>query len=120
MRAEMEGVNGDLHQLYETYFNDVYHYLLFFTNSKNDAEDLTQETFIKVFKNYEKFQKKSSFKTWIFSIAKNIAMDHFQKRKTLTILPDLFSRMTLIDKERTEDYFDKMEDWERLQHALLK
>jgi RNA polymerase sigma-70 factor, ECF subfamily len=110
----------DLDQIYQTYFNDVYHYLLYFTNSRNDAEDLTQETFMKVFKNGEQVQYKASVKAWIFSIAKNVAIDYFRKKKTLSILPEIFSRLNLTDKNRTEDYMEKQQDWELLQQALVK
>ena len=52
--------------------------------SKNDASDIVQETFIKVWKNMNRFdENKASFKTWIFTIAKNTAYDYFKKKKTV-------------------------------------
>lgn len=111
---------GDLDELYQTYFDDVYKYLLFFTNNQNDAEDLTQETFIKVFRKFGSFQHKSSVKTWIYSIAKNIAIDYFRKKKTLSFMPDFFSKLNIADRNRTDEQLEKMDDWEGLQQALLK
>ena len=42
-----------------------------------------QEVFIRVMKSFEHFQGKSSEKTWLFSIAKNVAIDHFRKQSTI-------------------------------------
>jgi RNA polymerase sigma-70 factor (ECF subfamily) len=51
---------------------------------RNNASDIVQETFIKVWKNLHKFDSsKASFKTWIFTIAKNTATDFLRKKKSL-------------------------------------
>lgn len=50
------------------------------TNTE-DVEDLSQETFIKAYKNIHSFQEKSSFKTWLFAIASNLIKDHFRAQK---------------------------------------
>lgn len=46
-----------------------------------DAEDVTQEVFVKAYKGIKSFDGKSSFKTWIYKIASNCAMDELRKRK---------------------------------------
>jgi RNA polymerase sigma-70 factor (ECF subfamily) len=43
------------------------------------ANELTQDTFVKAWSNYSRFQKKSSFKTWIYAIAMNTAKDYLRK-----------------------------------------
>ena len=51
---------------------------------KNNAPDIVQEIFIKVWKNLHKFDiSKSSFKTWLFVIAKNTIVDFLRKKKNL-------------------------------------
>ncbi|WP_108585694.1 RNA polymerase sigma factor [Paenisporosarcina sp. OV554] len=40
-----------IEELYDEFRDDVYHFSLYFTNNKQEAEDITQETFIKVMKN---------------------------------------------------------------------
>jgi RNA polymerase sigma-70 factor (ECF subfamily) len=47
------------------------------------AEDITQEVFIKVWKNIKKFDQNKSFRPWIFQIAKNTAIDFLRKKKTI-------------------------------------
>jgi len=53
----------------------VYTIALRITNNQDDAEDVTQEVFIKVYKNLGKFRFHSSFKTWIYRIAVNTAIN---------------------------------------------
>ena len=56
-------------------------YLFRLTASKEDSEDLIHDTFLKVFNKLDSFKKKSSFKTWVFSIATNLAKDNFRVKE---------------------------------------
>lgn len=49
--------------------------------NREQAEDLVQEVYIRVLNSYHRFEGKSSEKTWLFSIARNVAIDHFRKQK---------------------------------------
>ncbi|WP_088034055.1 RNA polymerase sigma factor [Evansella clarkii] len=62
------------------YSDDIYHYLVYRTGS-SDAEDLLQEVFIRAIKGIELFQGDSSPKTWLISIARNTAVDHFKSKQ---------------------------------------
>lgn len=64
----------------------------------NDASDITQEVFVKVWDNLKKFDTKKSFKTWIFTIARNTTTDYLRKKKHL-----LFSDWGRNIKDDTED-----------------
>lgn len=68
-------------ELYEKYHHDVFQFLFYMVRNKEHAEDLVQEVYIRVFKSYHRFEGKSSEKTWLFSIAKNVAIDFFRKQK---------------------------------------
>ncbi len=68
-------------ELYHKYHQDVFQFLFYMVRNKEHAEDLVQEVYIRVFKSYDRFQGKSSEKTWLFSIAKNVAIDFFRKQK---------------------------------------
>ena len=48
---------------------------------REETEDLAQETYVRTFKNLNAFQKKSSFKAWVFTIAANLAKDSLRARK---------------------------------------
>jgi RNA polymerase sigma-70 factor, ECF subfamily len=68
-------------ELYEKYHQDVFQFLFYMVRNKEHAEDLVQEVYIRVFKSYHRFEGKSSEKTWLFSIARNVAIDFFRKQK---------------------------------------
>ena len=67
------------HRLYDTYHQDVFQFLIYLVKNRQTAEDLVQEVYVRVLRAYSKFEGKSSEKTWLFSIAKNVAIDHFRK-----------------------------------------
>ncbi|MBY0122547.1 RNA polymerase sigma factor SigX [Bacillus sp. S/N-304-OC-R1] len=68
-------------ELYRKYHHDVFQFLFYMVKNRELAEDLVQEVYIRVLKSYEKFEGKSSEKTWLFSIARNVAIDSFRKQK---------------------------------------
>ncbi|MGP4107666.1 RNA polymerase sigma factor [Virgibacillus sp. L01] len=65
---------------FEKYGNDIYHFLIYRIGPV-DAEDLLQEVFIKALRGFNSYQEKSNPKTWLFSIARNVAVDEVRKRK---------------------------------------
>ncbi|WP_170007510.1 RNA polymerase sigma factor SigX [Bacillus fonticola] len=69
-------------RLYETYHQDLFQFLFYLVKNREHAEDLSQEVYVRVLKNYSSFEGKSSEKTWLFSIAKHVAIDFFRKQST--------------------------------------
>ncbi|MER1956247.1 MAG: RNA polymerase sigma factor SigX [Solibacillus sp.] len=69
------------HRLYDTYHQDVFNFLFYLVKNRTAAEDLSHEVYVRVLKSYERFEGKSSEKTWLFSIAKNVAIDYFRKKQ---------------------------------------
>lgn len=59
----------------------IYNIALRMMNNPEDAKDISQDVFIKAFKNIAKFDGKSSFSTWIYRIAVNTCIDEIRKRK---------------------------------------
>jgi RNA polymerase sigma-70 factor, ECF subfamily len=109
----------DFEHLYDIYFDEVYYYLIHFSGNQSEAEDLTQETFIKILSAYKRFDHNSSIKTWIFSIARHTAIDYYRKKKMISLLPDMLHHLTT-NVGNPEGELDHIQDWEILQHALLK
>ena len=85
------------HRLYDEYHQDVFQFLVYLVKNRHLSEDLMHEVYIRVFRAYDRFEGKSSEKTWLFSIAKNVAIDHFRK--------------TAVRKKHSTDFFD----WETQQ-----
>ena len=63
------------------YKNKIYNYLLRMTGSQDDAEDLTQEVFVRMYTNIRSFRAEASLSTWLFRIAGNLAVDAFRRGK---------------------------------------
>jgi len=76
-----KGDRGAFERLYHRYAKDVYTMALRMVNSPDLAEEITQEVFISVFKNIEKFQFQSAFTTWLYRIVYRRAADQFRKLK---------------------------------------
>ena len=68
-------------QILFCYEKAIFNYLYHLTSHKQIAEDLTQETFIKLYKNLEKIQPEQNFKAWVYKIATNSAKDFWRKQK---------------------------------------
>lgn len=74
---------GDLRAmeaLYNKYVDRVYRFLYSRTESKEDAEDITAETFLAVVERIDRFENKSSFIHWVFSIAHNKLNDFLRTK----------------------------------------
>ncbi|SEQ30498.1 RNA polymerase sigma factor [Piscibacillus halophilus] len=65
---------------FDRYADDIYRFLAYYTSSP-DVEDLVQEVFIKAIDRFDSFKGNSSPKTWLFTIARNLAIDEARKRK---------------------------------------
>lgn len=64
--------------IYKEYYPKILRYLTRLFDDKNEAEDFTQEVFIKVNEALDKFEGRSSLSTWIYKIATNLANDRFR------------------------------------------
>ena len=77
-------LKGDIEafsELIDKYEKMIYNLAYRIFNNTSDAEDITQEVFIKVYKNIYKCEGKQSIKTWIYTIAYNTCIDEIRKRK---------------------------------------
>jgi len=82
--------NGDVSafdQLVAKYQDKVYDIVYSHIRNVEDAYDLSQDVFLKAFKSLGGFRKKSSFYTWLYSIAINVCIDHCRKRKRHKTVP---------------------------------
>lgn len=73
-------------QLYSEYSSFVYRIALFLTKSKSLAEDVTQETFIQVFKKYHMYDLNRSIEPWIYKITINTCRNMYRKSKWLSFI----------------------------------
>ncbi len=88
-----KALSGDINafqQLFADFQSQLKSYLYRLTASRNDADDLTHDTFIRAFDKLSTFKGESSLKTWVFQIATHLAYNQLQKSKRWT--PDVSER----------------------------
>jgi len=77
-----KGDREALEELYLMHFDRIYSYLQMTVGNRHDAEDLTNQTFVKMIESIERFQwRKVPISAWLFRIAHNLAMDHFRAHR---------------------------------------
>ncbi|HBM46217.1 MAG: RNA polymerase, sigma-24 subunit, ECF subfamily [Parcubacteria group bacterium GW2011_GWF2_38_76] len=79
----LEGDESALELLIGRYLKPIYSFAYRLVGNSQDAEDISQEVFLKVWKNLKKYNDTKSFKTWIFTITKNTAYDFLRKKKEI-------------------------------------
>jgi RNA polymerase sigma-70 factor (ECF subfamily) len=85
IRLAQEGDAGAFEQLYRRYGRRVYHLCLRIVKNEAEAEDLTQEAFLKVFRKIHTFQGKAAFSTWLHRVSVNTVLMSLRKKKRVEI-----------------------------------
>lgn len=82
-----KALDGDIHafqSLFSSFQQPLRSYLYRLTAHRNDADDLTHDTFIQAFDKLSTFRGEASLKTWVFTIATRLAYNHLRQRKRWT------------------------------------
>jgi len=74
------GDDAALNDLMERHATPVFHFLCRMLGNEDDANDLAQETFVRVFRACASFRTNEKFSTWLYTIAANLARNHFRWR----------------------------------------
>lgn len=80
----LKGQEAALSVLFNRYLRPIYGFIYQYSANSAETEDIVQEVFIKVWRGLKRFDQKRSFKTWLYAIAKNAAIDASRRRKTLS------------------------------------
>lgn len=88
VKKSIQGEQDAFAELLSRYKNLVFSVVLRMVNDTEEANDLAQEVFIKVYKNLDKYQPEYKFSTWIIRIATNHVIDFRRKKKQDTISID--------------------------------
>ncbi len=78
----LAGDQSAFKQLYDQYAALVYNTALSYTQDTPDAEEVTQDVFLKIHKNLKSFKGQSTFSTWVYRIAINTSLNKIRSRKT--------------------------------------
>jgi RNA polymerase sigma-70 factor (ECF subfamily) len=109
IRAAQAGDQFAFEQLVEAYDQNVLRLALNLLRSPEDANDVYQEAFLRVYKNLNTFRFDCSFHTWLYRIVTNLCLDHLRKRKVRreesTVMDTTdgpVDRMEIITEDRAE------------------
>lgn len=81
----LDGNEKALSVLVDRHLTNTYNFALQLVKDGQVANDITQEAFIKAWKNIRGFKHGSTFKTWLLTITRNVAIDYLRKRKEVSI-----------------------------------
>lgn len=84
-RADMarlvSGLDAALNDLMERHAEKLFRYLIRCLQNEDEAADLSQETFVRVYQQRKKFDRGQKFSTWLYAIASNLVRDYYRGQK---------------------------------------
>lgn len=125
VKAAQTGDQVAFHRLVDHFQPEIYRMLYYRTRSRMDAEDLTQDVFLKAFKHLARLQSPAVFRSWLYRIAVNRVNDHFRKKRFRA----LFGNVS-VDEEsfreteemavppRAPDDLERKEFWQQVERML--
>jgi RNA polymerase sigma-70 factor (ECF subfamily) len=109
IRSAQDGDHAAFEQLVRTYDQSVLRLAMNLLRSPEDAHDVYQEAFLRVYRNLHSFRFDCSFHTWLYRIVTNLCLDHLRKRKVRKEEPTVLStgdgpldRMDTVQEERVD------------------
>jgi RNA polymerase sigma-70 factor, ECF subfamily len=103
------GDRAALEELYLLHFDRIYSYLHLSVRNRQDAEDLTTQTFLRMLEAIGRFRWQSApFSAWLFRIAHNLAVDHFRVRRRVLTEGDVPEDAAGEESSAEEQAFDSL------------
>lgn len=108
-----KGDDSAFQELVQRYLPAIFNFARGYARTSDDAEDIAQDAFFKAWKHIKKYKSGRPLKPWIFTIARNTALDFLKKNRAIT-----FTAMT--DTEDAIPFADTLEDAEALQPEIFE
>lgn len=122
------GDQNAFHRLFDRYKGRVIHYCYRFCGQRAIAEELAQETFLRVYKAAGRYRPKARFQTWLFKIATNVCLNEIrrqgrQKNEQHEVLPETGAAALDTDEigagaERPDDLLERREQQQMIRNAI--
>ena len=112
-------------ELIKRYYTSVLRYCKWHCSNMEEAEDLTQETFFKLFKNLPQYDEKKKFKAYLYTIANRLCIDESRKKQLYPLedeehIADEYSEIHRIDDKEEVDYFLRLLSPEQKDAVILR
>jgi len=105
------GNDAAFRTLMERYQQQVFRTVMGFVHSKEDAEDITQEIFIRVYQSLNTFQGESELSTWLYRITVNMSLNFLRSNRKKRLMQSLEALFTLRSEDKTP--LEELESTER-------
>jgi len=105
------GNDAAFRTLMEKYQRQLFRTVMGFVHTKEDAEDITQEVFIRVYQSLHTFQGESEFSTWLYRITVNMSLNFLRSNRKKRLLQSLEALFTLRSEEKNP--LEELESAER-------
>ncbi|MBC5635365.1 RNA polymerase sigma factor [Ornithinibacillus hominis] len=110
-------VERQIKELYESYHHEIFSFIFIMIGERQQAKDLMQDTFVKAFIHLQDFRGDASAKTWLYRIARNVAIDFLRRKKPISYYLDYYSPIR--SKQPTpEEILQLNENKQQLYQAL--
>ena len=117
--ALINGSEDAFGELFRKYYSRLLHFVIKIVKSRHDAEEIVQEVFIKLWNIRHKVNTESSFKSFLFTITRNMAFDYLKKTISHDELTEaLWDRLELIKNNTEETIF--FEDCKRITQKAIE
>jgi len=121
----LDGDESAFVEIVNRYLKPIYNFTYRLCGNVCEAEEITQESFLKIWKNLQKFKKGEKFKTWAFTISRNATIDKLRKKKSFVFSDfdsedgDSYIEDSLVDSELLPDeLFEKAEGQKNVENIL--
>lgn len=84
---EEDAARAFVESLFARHHGEIYAYLVRMLRDADLAADLTQDAFVKAYKNYDTLQKDENARAWLYQIAHRVALDELRRRKIVRMIP---------------------------------
>jgi len=99
----LQGKQADYATLVSKYQRFVFSIALRYVTNREDAEELSQDIFVKAYRNLPNFKGECKFSTWLYTIVHTTCLSHLRKKKDNTVLLEEETMILLHDKQSQQD-----------------
>jgi RNA polymerase sigma-70 factor (ECF subfamily) len=118
-RASAQGEMEAFERLYQLHHRRVYSLCLRLVGNVADAEDLTQEVFLHLYRKISKFRGDSAFTTWLHRLTVNLVLMHLRRRRLNYEPMEEMELKSLLEERRADDGMARIVDRIVLERALM-
>lgn len=106
----LDGDNDGLKEIVETYFDGLMLYLNLFVRNLSEAEELAEETLFQLVSKRPVFSGKSTFKTWLYAIGRNVTLRYIRRRNREAELLEEYDTVTTVEEDAERELLAKERD----------